>query len=186
MRIISVLIVLTAISINANAAVVVGNSKGSVTMIEVYDYQCSHCMVMYPVVKKLERENRDLKIRLMPVAILNKLSLIEATAAIVASKYDIKFMQFTDLAMNNPPNSQHQVDILLKNLGLNTKDFQMAMHKQWVYQQIIEGLNFLKVEKSGTPLFIIYPTKNQKLSVVLSGEQSHEVLQRAINQAKDV
>ena len=44
----------------ALSAIVVGNTHGSITLVEVYDYQCRVCHQEYPVIQQLIRENRDL------------------------------------------------------------------------------------------------------------------------------
>ncbi len=171
------------LSLPALAAIVVGNPNGSVTMVEVYDYQCMHCHKMYPVVEKLMAQNPDLKVRFMPTAILNKTSLYEAAAAVSAMQYPGKFQQFTSIVMSEPQLDKAGVDKVLKQLHLTSPKFIQGMHSKVVEGQLEEGLAFLKAEKTGTPLFIIYPSNNPKVSAVLKGEQSYQNLQKTIEAA---
>lgn len=170
--------------ITAHAAIVAGNSKGNVTMIEVYDYQCPHCHTVFPTVQKLIDSNHDLKLRLMPVAILNQVSIYEAAASIAATNYSGKFDEFTNLVMSEPPLTKEGVDHTLREIGLTSPQFVASMHSKEVEQQMMEGLQFLKLEHSGTPLFIIYPTANPHLSKVLEGEQNFQTLEKVIDNAR--
>ena len=167
----------------SNGAIVVGNPKGTVTMIEVYDLSCGHCHKMYPIVQKIIDKNPNLKVRLMPVAIINRTSLYEGAAAIAATHYNGKFQEFNNFVMTSPPLNNQEVTDELVRLGLHTPKFIKLMHSAFVKKQMMEGLNFLKVEHSGTPLFIIYPSANPKVSAVLKGEQSYQTMQKVIDNA---
>ena len=182
MRII-LLFIFLGISVNAFSAVIEGNPTGKVTMIEIFDYQCIYCHNAYPKVLKLMDKNPDLKIRLMPVAILNQLSLYEAAAAIASAQYQSKFQAFTDMAMMNEPLNQKEIVSDLNTLHLDSPDFKKQMHSQDVENQLMQGLQFLRLEKASTPLFIIYPSNNPKISAVLKGDQRLSTLQKAISEA---
>ncbi len=184
MRIIFLFIFL-CISENTFPAVIEGNPNGKVTMIEIFDYQCMYCHSAYPRILKLMDKNPDLKVRLMPVAILNQLSLYEAAAAIVASQNLSKFQEFTDMAMMSNPLNENEITTDLNNLHLNSSDFKKQMHSQGVEDQLMQGLQFLRLEKASTPLFIIYPSNNPKISAILKGDQKLSVLQQAISEAEE-
>lgn len=179
------ILLLISSTLPAMAAIIGGNPKGSVTLIEVYDYQCPHCRADYPAIQQLITNNADLKVRYMPVAILNEVSIYEAAAAISAANVNGGFEEFNALAMSGPVLNKTGVDNLLGQMGLTSPQFVASMHSQAVKQQMMEGLSFLKVEQSGTPLFIVYPTDNPKMSAVLKGEQEENELQEAINDAKN-
>lgn len=182
MRII-LLFIFLCISENSFAAVIEGNPNGKVTMIEIFDYQCIYCHNAYPKILKLMDKNPDLKVRLMPVAILNQLSLYEAAAAISAADSPSKFQEFTDMAMMANPLNENELTSDLNSLQLNSSAFKKQMHSQAVYDQLMQGLQFLRLEKASTPLFIIYPSNNPKISAVLKGDQKFSTLQKAISEA---
>jgi predicted DsbA family dithiol-disulfide isomerase len=163
------------------AAIEQGNPHGSVSMIEVFDYQCAHCHNDYTIVKQLEHENKDLRVRLMPVAIVNTLSIYEAAAAVVSAQYPGKFELFDHIAMGTHALNQIEIQKTLAQLGCNTPSFNQEMHSKSVEDQLNQGLIFLKNENSGTPLFIIYPSNDSNRVTVLSGEQSYHALQEAID-----
>ncbi len=41
---------------------VVGNPKGKVTLVEFFDYQCSHCIAMHPTIDALMKKYPDLRV----------------------------------------------------------------------------------------------------------------------------
>ena len=183
MRVILFIVCLFCFSSNTLAAIIEGNSSGKVTLIEVYDYQCIYCHLDYKNVLALIDNNPDLQVRLMPVAIENQLSIYEAAAAIASTKYPGKFQEFTDMTMSGEILSKSAISEALKNLQLTSTSFKKSMHSVIIEAQLNQGLKFLKLEKSNTPLFIIFPTNNAKVSAVLKGYQSKQVLQNAVSEA---
>lgn len=184
--ILSIVILLSAFS--AQAAIVVGNPKGNVTMVFVYDYQCPHCQQDYSVVRRTIAQHPHLKVRMMPTAIINHKSIYQAAAAIAAAKQSPKqFKKLTDAWLSNGQLSKQQIGRSLSALGLDSEQFKQSMHKDWVRQQMVNGLNLLKHVNSGkpeTPVFVIYPTNNPKASKVLKGAQSYQRLNRVIEGVK--
>ncbi len=165
----------------AFSAIVVGNPHGSVTLVEVFDYQCPICHKQFPIVEKIIANNGDLKVRLMPTAIINKLSIYQAAAAISAADYKNKFREFTKITLTSPIMNEQQITATLRQLGLTSESFHRSMHSKKVKDQFMEGLKLLKAGKSGTPLFIIYPTSNPRNAVMLKGYRTEKVLQKVID-----
>ena len=170
--------------LNSQAAIVIGNPNGKVTLTEVFDYQCPHCHRMYPLIEELIDQHPNLKVRLLPVAILNQTSLVEAAAAIAATQLPGKFQALSNIMMSARITTENAVYAVLKQLGLNTQDFQKAMHSKRVKKQMIEGLNTLKkYQADGVPLLVISPTNRPAEEVIFEGEQSLITLEEAINHA---
>ncbi len=171
----------------ANAAIIIGNPKGKVTLTEVVDYQCSHCAKMDPIIQSLIVKNHDLKVRLIPVAIINNTSLVEATSSYVIANKTNYFIQYHEYLMTHPLNEE-QVYQLLDYLKLNTPEFQHEIHNHWVLDQMKEGLSLLEQysqsniphQTAGTPLILIYPSQDPSRKDVFYGETSAEKLSRAI------
>ncbi len=165
----------------ANAAVVEGNPNGDITLAFVYDYQCGYCHEMYPIVQELVQKFPDLKVRMMPVAVINKTSLYEAAAAIAATNTN-QFWDFSNQVMAQGPLTDDEVTGLLKQLGLNTDAFQKTIHSQAVEVQLAQGQALMTASgHNGTPLFVIYPSAlDPSHSVVVSGAQSLQAMTSAI------
>ena len=182
----SVLMIVLCISLPSMAAIIAGNPIGTVTLIEVYDYECPHCHDAYPVVETLIAHNPKLKVRLMPTAIINHGSIIEAAASLAATHYPGKFDAFNEAVLTRPSLSEPDIAQLLTTLGLSSPQFNQQMHSKSVEIQMVAGLELLKTYHSGTPLFIIYPSNNPNMKTVLKGYQPYATLQQAIDDVSTV
>ncbi len=165
----------------AFSAIVVGNAQGVVTLVEVYDYQCAACHQEYPVIQQLMRENRNLKIRFIPTAVVNQRSIYQAAAAIAATQYPNRFQAFNRAALTQPPMTQQAITQTLRQLGLTGQQFIHAMHSKPIEVQMMIGRRFLDDAHSGTPLLMIYPSNQPHHLTVLKGYQSYKVLQQVID-----
>lgn len=158
---------------SAFAAVIFGNPKGSVTLEFVYDYQCIHCHRMYPIIQALLDQDKDLRIQLYPVAVINNNSLLEASAAVAATRYPDKFQELTTILMSEPPMNSQMFTELIQHLGLNQQNFFNDMHGQWVEKELLEGLNQLKtLQVKEIPLIVIKATQQTNIPPkIFVGEQ---------------
>lgn len=179
-----ILLTLLLISKATLAAIVVGNPNGAVTLTEVLDYQCGHCHRMQPLVNWLMDHDKHLKIRLMPIAIINKDSLVEATSSYVMAKNTPDFLKYHEFLMSKAVSAE-VVDKALNKLHVNTKTFQSEMHQTWVLNEMERGLSLLKVYHSGTPLILIYRTDNPSKKIVFRGETDPRLIIRAIEDASN-
>ena len=164
------------------AAIVTGNPQGTVTLTEVMDYQCGHCHRMQPLLNWLMVHDKHLKIRLIPVAIINKNSLVEATSSYVMAKNTNDFLKYHEFLMSRAVGAKG-VFIILNHLHLDTKTFQAKMHQPWVLNEMEAGLALLKKYHSGTPLILVYPTNNPSRKFVFKGETDPRVIIKAIQEA---
>jgi hypothetical protein len=166
----------------AVGAIVVGNPQGAVTLTEVVDYQCEHCHRMQPRINWLMAHDSQLKIRLIPVAIINNNSLAEAASSYVMAKTTNHFLNYHNFLLSRAVNTRGVVGIL-NNLHLKTKTFRFEMHQPWVLKEMEAGLALLKQYHSGTPLILIYPSGNPKKRFVFRGESDLKPIIRAIKEA---
>ncbi|MDA7742364.1 DsbA family protein [Francisellaceae bacterium] len=163
------------------AAIVLGNPKGKVTLDFVYDYQCVHCHHMYPKILKLIDHNPDLKVRMMPVAILGHMSLVEATAAIAAATHPGKYQELTNFWMMVRPTSEKEVNKSLKIFGLGSKTFMKSMHSKMVEEQLNESMKVLG--QDGTPVMVVYPSNQPQQSRRFVGSQKYQTINEVISHA---
>jgi protein-disulfide isomerase len=175
-------IFLLLISITANAAIVIGNPKGKITLTAIYDYQCPYCHAMYPIITQLIKTNPNLKVKLMPVSVLNQQSLLEAATAIAVAYYSDKFMEFNQAVMTLPPLSQRELNQLLLGLKLAPSIYHKLQSKI-VVQELMESLTIMhKWKLKSVPVFLINKTESKaNKPIILTGYQSTEILQEAIN-----
>lgn len=164
------------------AAIIAGNPQGTVTLVDIYDYQCRHCHREYAVIEQLIAQNPTLTVKFMPVAVLNNTSLLEAAAAIAATQVPGDFEQFNAWALQTEPMNDPEVSLVLKSLKLTSPAFFAAMHSRETQAQLLEGLQLLKqLHLDGVPVILIYPTQHPERQQIFAGEQTTAVLQNAID-----
>lgn len=162
----------------AKAGIVLGNPNGSVTLTEVMDYQCAHCVRMQPAIDWLIAHNPKLKVEVVPVSLINQRSLIEAASALVLARHQGKVAAFHHQLMANARNPLPVVRAVMRS----HPDWVREMHQAWVKHQLDRGLALLKQAHSGTPLFIISRTDQPKRPRVLRGEVSLPVLIKTLHE----
>lgn len=94
---------------------VLGNPKGSVTVVEYFDYQCPYCKVVHEDVKALVRDDPDVRLVMKDWAIFGPASTYAARAAL-ASKWQGKYAEAQDALMQakGKLDEQRVRDILAK------------------------------------------------------------------------
>ena len=65
---------------------IAGNPKGNVTVVEFFDYQCSHCMSMAPVIAAIIQANPNVRVVFKDLPIRGAMSEFAARAALAANK----------------------------------------------------------------------------------------------------
>jgi hypothetical protein len=163
------------------AAIDVGDLKGLVTLTEVFDYQCVHCHEMQDTINQVIKDNTHIKLRLIPVAIVNNNSLIEAASSYVVAKRTDYFENYHQYLMTGAISSEKVYHALVK-MGVNMKSFVLEMHQPWVLNQMNEGMALLNKYHSGTPLTLVCPTNNVFKCSVFRGEVEPQLINRAIKE----
>jgi protein-disulfide isomerase len=161
------------------AAIVMGNPEGSVVITEVYDYECPYCREEWPILESIVEAHPEIKLRLMPVAILNEISLKEATSAIVATNFPGKF-QTLHQAFLSQTLTDAEVDERLKTEGMDTPEIQAAMHDPGLQPILSEGRALLQSHHAGTPLLVISSSNYPEDVIVLEGVQSLATLEKTL------
>lgn len=137
----------------------IGNSKGNVTLVEFFDYQCIHCKKMEPVIEGLVKKNGQLKVVFKEFPIFGKSSETAARAAIAAS------MQGKYQAMHNALMKQDKrltdelINKIAASVGLDMAKLKADMQSQEV-TKALEANRVLaeKLRLLGTPALIIAST----------------------------
>ena len=65
-----------------------GNPKGDVTIVEFFDYNCGYCKRVYPTLKKLMAEDKNLRVVFKEFPILSAQSELAARAALATWRQD--------------------------------------------------------------------------------------------------
>ncbi len=179
-----------AISANGSALFdqkdpIAGNPKGTVNVVEFFDYQCIHCKSMNVVVDNLIKQNKDLRVVFKEFPIFGANSQYAATAALASEKQGKYFEFHTALMKAQGQLSKDEVLKIAKTVGLNVEQLEKDMKDPQYEQQIKANYKLAQtLGLMGTPAFIIaqnpYPADGK--SVFIPGETSQESIQKAIEQ----
>jgi len=157
---------------------VAGNEKGSVTMVEFFDYNCPYCKRSTPDVTKLLDTDSDLRVVLKEFPILGPGSVYASRAAIASRKQD-KYWKFHLALMGNRGRlNKAKVDRIAADVGLDVEQLKKDMEAPEVAAAIAESHDLAnKMGIRGTPAFIIADR-------LIPGALGYDALQAQISEVR--
>jgi protein-disulfide isomerase len=166
---------------------VAGNPKGTVTVVEFFDYQCSHCVTMLRVMDSVIKANPNLRVVYKQFPIRGPMSQLAAEAALAANLQG-KYNRFShDLLNASQPLTEKSIFRIAGNAGLDVNELKHQMQGPKIGQQLKQTYTLAQqMRLTGTPAFFIgktNATKEREVSFIL-GEMSQNELQAAINKAR--
>lgn len=163
---------------------VAGNPAGKITVVEFFDYQCSHCVNMASTMQAIIKKNPNVRVVYKEFPIRGPMSEVAARAALAANKQG-KYYPFSHalLTSNLVLNENNMTDIA-KSIGLDVSKWKKDINSKSVKSQIQATYDLAReLNITGTPAFFIGKTdekKSSNLNFVL-GEMSQSELQDAIS-----
>ena len=144
--------------LNDPTSPVAGNPKGDVTVVEFFDYSCGYCKRIFPNLKKLINDDKNIRFVFKELPILSPQSELAARAALAAWRQDkTKYMEIHSKFMNLKGRfSETRILRIARNKGLNIIELTKDMNSL-ALDKTIEGNRQLaqKLNITGTPGFII-------------------------------
>jgi protein-disulfide isomerase len=135
-----------------------GNPKGDVTVVEFFDYNCGYCKRVFPTLKKLMAEDKNLRVVFKEFPILSPQSELAARAALAAWRQDkTKYMEIHSLFIELKGGfTESRILRLATKMGLDIKQLKIDMRSSTM-NKVINGNRQLAQQLgiSGTPGFII-------------------------------
>jgi protein-disulfide isomerase len=185
-------------AINDNASAVfsakspeVGNPKGNVTLVEFFDYQCIHCKKMAPVIEKLVKKDKNLRVIYKEFPIFGKGSNVASQAALAAAMQG-KYKAFHNALLGlNQKLNEALVMKTAKSVGLDMAQLKKDMNSAKVKQALAENMKLAEALRlMGTPAFIIGSTPNGQFKAgsetfFVPGAATEQTLQNYINKASN-
>ena len=165
---------------------VAGNPSGSVTLVEFFDYECSHCENMAPVIDNLVRNNPSLRVVYKDYPVLGPTSIYAARASVAAKKQGA-YLRFHQALFSGSNLSPASIMTAAGNVGLNTSQLKSDMNSSATTNQLRANTRLAKaLGIPGTPAFYIGKTNATSMDQVESviGEASQGELQKAIDKSK--
>jgi protein-disulfide isomerase len=156
-----------------------GNPKGSVTLVEFFDYNCGYCKRAFPDVMKMVEADKDLKLVMKEFPILGPGSVYAARAALASHKQGKYWEYHLALMAHEGRIDEAVADQIAEAAGLDVKKLKADMEGDEVSQVITRNMQLadsLKIQ--GTPAFIIDET-------VIPGAVGYEALVAAVKQVRD-
>lgn len=184
----------SAISENAKqlfsgSLAVAGNSKGNVTLVEFFDYQCIHCKKMMPIIDSLVKNDHNLRVIYKEFPIFGQGSDIASQAALAAAMQG-KYQQMHDALLKLEPRLDEKlVMATAKSVGLNMIKLKKDMASKTVSDQLSENRQLAeKIHLMGTPAFVVAATPDGQLKsnsepAFIPGAATEDVLKDLIKKA---
>lgn len=140
---------------------VLGNPKGSVTLVEFYDARCPHCKEMSPIINELLKQHKNLRVVLKEWPIFGGPSAFAAEAAL-AARNEPKFADFHNaLLETDKPLTKKAILNLAKQSGIDPVKLQATMKndRKTITAELKNTFSLAQqLRLQGTPAFIVVKT----------------------------
>jgi len=137
--------------------IVIGNPAGDVTLVEMFDYNCTYCRAALPDLATLVAEDPGLKVVLKEFPILSAQSLEAARVAVLVGESNADYWAFHQALFTGRGPVDGQAALReAEGLGLNRADLETRMTGEPVTGQIQKSYDIARaLEITGTPSYII-------------------------------
>jgi protein-disulfide isomerase len=161
---------------DAPGQIVVGNPKGDVTLVEMFDYNCGFCRAALPDLAQLLTEDKDLRVVLKEFPILGPGSVAAAKVAVAVSRTGADYWAFHQ-ALYESRGAVTEATALdeARTLGLDPAEIKSAAAAPEIAAVIQSSYALAgKLGVNGTPTYIIG-------DAIIPGAVDISVLRQAIS-----
>lgn len=137
--------------------VVVGNPEGDVTLVELFDYNCTYCRQTVADLIQLLGEDPNLRLILKEFPILSEGSVEAARVGVLVGQNAVDYFEFyTRLFSSRGAVDGRTALSTAGALGLNPIDLEFRMNEPWVGAALERAYGLARaLNISGTPTFIL-------------------------------
>ena len=137
--------------------IVLGNPDGDVTLVEMFDYNCTYCRQALPDLATLIAEDPQLKVILKEFPILGPDSVDAARIAAVVGKSDVDYWAFHQALFSGRGKVDKAAAVkAATDLGLSPVTVQLEMENPEISDILQRSYQIAdRLQISGTPTFII-------------------------------
>lgn len=162
---------------------VTGNQDGDVTLIEFFDYNCTYCKRVFPIMQDLAKEDPDLRIvwKEYPILASRAPASLTAAKAAMAAHRQGKYAEahYALMGVRGSLTSDEQVLAIVGELGLDMEKLKQDMESAEIKAYLSETLQLGDALKfQGTPTFVVN-------GAVIGGAVPKEVITAVIAAARD-
>lgn len=135
------------------------NPKGTIEIVEFYDYNCGYCKIAHKSVEQLLKDKKDVKVILRNIPILSQASRYAAEVGMaILIESPAKYPEYHKALMDGSARTKEEVAKAVSSVGLNMSKLEKVLEKNKTeidsaIQNNMELAN--KVGINGTPAFII-------------------------------
>ena len=135
---------------------ILGNPKGTISIVEFFDYQCGYCKKMLRVLLRTTQEHPDLKVILKEYPILGPVS-VKAAQASLASRRQGKYKKFhQSLMLMNGRLSERAIFKIAGKVGLNIDKLKADMADPEIFSLLNTTRELgQKLSIRGTPALVV-------------------------------
>lgn len=163
---------------------VAGNPRGSITLIEFFDYQCVHCREMSDIIAHAITQNKSLRVVFKDWPIFGGNSILAAKAAFAANVQGKYFPFHQALLSAQPPLDDARILQIAKKLKLNLVQFNKdRMNPKWAHVLKNNATLATSMHFVGTPTLIAGTSTGEQIKFI-PGMVSADVLQDVIDSIK--
>ncbi len=140
--------------------------QGKITIVEFFDYNCSHCRALSPQLVDLVQADSDVRVLFRPVGIVSQGSQL-ATKAVLAAKKQNKFKEIHNAFMGEAGEiNQEVIDKVIAKLSLDKAQFAKDLASEQVNTELKENMKiFMELGLGGVPsLFVAKLDQDNKIS----------------------
>ena len=135
------------------------NPKGTVEIVEFYDYNCGYCKMVAKNIEKLLETRKDAKVILRNIPILGQASRYAAEVGMaILIDSPAKYPEFHKILMNGSARSKEEVNKAVESAGLKFSKIEEVLkkNKKEIDAAIQSNMDLAsKIGINGTPAFII-------------------------------
>jgi len=163
---------------------VIGNPKGTITVVEFFDYQCGHCIEMAPVLEEATKKNANVRIVFKEFPIRGPQSEIASRVALAANMQGKYLPVHNALLTANQPLTKELIMTLAKNAGADMAKIEADMNSKTVDDQIKANVKLAQdLKLFGTPAFFIGKTNSKDKATYVPGQMNQGQMDKAITEA---
>jgi protein-disulfide isomerase len=165
---------------------VAGNPKGTLTLVEFFDYQCPHCVDVGPTIDALIKANPNLRVVYKEWPIRGPISNFATRAALAANQMG-SYAAFHQALLAAPqPLTQDAILQIASKVGLNADQLQKTMAAPGVENSVKANITLAQnLKLFGTPAFFLGKTDGDGSDIVyMPGQLTQDQLQGAIDKMK--
>lgn len=133
----------------------IGNPKGTVAIVEFFDYNCGYCKQAMPQLLQFIEQNKDAKIILMDTPVMSRESLEAAKWALAAKKFG-KYAEVHQALMQfQGPKSKENLTRIVKQAGLDPEKIAAEAESEEIRNLLVANMQMFRgLGLDGTPAFV--------------------------------